>query len=126
MPGFSLVVLVGHLGSPAELKIAANGKPYTTFSVAVLETWLDKAQVRHNHTHWHQVILWGKTVAPLVPYLTRGRLVSVTGRLQTVPRPESKRGETYTQIIADRVLLLDRQKRDRDSSSEGTEDDVPF
>jgi single-strand DNA-binding protein len=143
MGTFNMVVLIGYLGRDAELRFTPGGQPVSTFSLATTDVWNDKSGHRQERTEWHRIVLWGKAAESLQDYLTKGKLVSVAGKLQT-RQWDDKDGNkrSTTEIRADRVVLLGSAPRgsngsDRHVSDEhvaaGTEpttqltdDDIPF
>lgn len=69
-------IISGRLGQDAELKELKNDTKLLTFSIANSRTYKDEEQ-----TSWINCNLWGKSAEALAPYLTKGKLVVVTGRL---------------------------------------------
>ncbi|GBQ42018.1 single-stranded DNA-binding protein [Komagataeibacter europaeus] len=77
-------ILMGHLGSDADIVTLANGKRKARLSVADSEGWRDAEGQWQERTHWHSVV----TFQPgLVDYLekhaTKGRLVYVEGAIRS-------------------------------------------
>jgi single-strand DNA-binding protein len=144
MSGLNVWIGIGHLGRDAELRYTPAGAAVATLNMACSETWTDKSGQRQERTEWVRVVLWGKTAEALSEYLTKGKQVSVTGKLQTRQWNDKDGNKKHTtEIRADRVVLLgggsgDRRfTRDAHVSDEeigrGTEptapltdDDIPF
>ena len=79
-------------------------------------------------TDWHDVLCWGKLAEFANQYVTRGRLVFVSGRL-TYRSWESKDGQRHrtAEIVASELVPLDRRpETDADATEGETPDDVPF
>lgn len=137
----NVVMLIGHLGRDAELRYTPAGAAVTTFSLATTETWTDKDNRRQEKTEWHRVVLWGKVASALAEYLTKGKQVYVSGRLQTREWKDKDGLRRFaTEVRADKVILLGGGQR-RDNGPEhvrdvevgsaadpgfGTDPDIPF
>src|SRR6516162_10003515 len=84
------VRLIGRLGQDADTKFTPNGTAVTSFSIATNRRWKDKQSDEWKEvTDWHKIVLWnGENVSQ---YLTKGKKVYISGRLQT--RSYDKDGE---------------------------------
>lgn len=101
------IFLIGRLTKDAELKETdENKKKYSKFSVAV-----DRERSKDKEADFFQIALWGKIAEALVPYLNKGKLVSIVGTLRS-SNYESAKGEKkyYTEILAEDIKLLERKK----------------
>ena len=144
MGSVNKVFLVGNLGRDAEPRHTAGGTAVCNFSLATTDTWTDKSSgQRQERTEWHRVVVWDRQAESLQPYLTKGKQICVEGRLQTREWNDRDGNKRYTtEIRADRITLLggrgdsgggrqDRQEPPAEvdgpgSSSELTDDDIPF
>lgn len=145
MGSLNLVVVIGNLGRDCELRYTPGGVAVATLNLATTETWNDKAGKRQEKTEWHRIVLWGKTAEALAEYLTKGKQVSVTGKLQTRQWDDKDGNKRYTtEIRGDRVVLLgsgNRQDNNRGghvrdeevgtaadpaTTSEFDDSDIPF
>ena len=145
MGSVNKVFLVGNLGRDAEQRHTAGGTTVSNFSLATTDTWTDKSSgQRQERTEWHRVVVWDRQAESLQPYLTKGKQICVEGRLQTREWNDRDGNKRYTtEIRADRITLLggrgdsggggrqDRQEPPAEvdgpgSSSELTDDDIPF
>ena len=65
---------------------------------------------RKNETTWFDVVTWNKLAETCNQFLVKGKKVYVEGRLRT-SNWEGQDGQKHyrTEIIANRVLFLDRQ-----------------
>ena len=98
---------IGHLGRDAELRYTPAGDAVATLNLACSETWKDKQGQKQERTEWVRIVLWGKTAEALQQYLTKGKQVCVTGRMQTRKWTDKDGMERYTtEIRGDRVVLL--------------------
>lgn len=92
------VMILGNIGSPAQTRTTAEGKQFTTFSVAV--TKRDKTAM------WFSVV--GRTSEALLPYLTKGRQVFVIGDLEA----SIFNGNIDLSIFADKIELCGKGNED--------------
>jgi len=101
------VILVGYVGQDPILRLTASGKAVGKLSVATNARWSDAAGHAHEHTEWHQVVVWGRLAENCHQYLTVGRQVCVEGALQT-RKYADKDGQprTVTEVVAQRVVFL--------------------
>jgi single-strand DNA-binding protein len=77
MPSFNKITIVGYLGRDAEQRFTPGGMAVASFSVATTEKRKDGEK-----TTWFRVSLFGKQAENIAPYLTKGKLVFVEGRLR--------------------------------------------
>jgi single-strand DNA-binding protein len=107
MGSVNKVILVGNLGRDAELRYTPGGAAVATLNLATTEVWNDKSGQRQEKTEWHRIVLWGKQAESLQEYLTKGKQISVEGRLQTRQWDDKDGNKKYTtEIKADRITLL--------------------
>jgi len=74
---FHTLVLVGNLGKEPEMRYTPEGKPVTSFSVAVSDGFGDNKK-----TIWFKVTAWERQAETCAQYLHKGSKVLVEGRLQ--------------------------------------------
>ncbi len=93
------VILIGRLGKDPEVRFTSSGKAVANFSLATDESYKDAQGAKQKKTEWHNLVAWGDTVEKFIqPYLHKGDLVAVEGKLQT--RSWEKDGEKkYTTEI---------------------------
>lgn len=78
------VVLLGRLGKDPEVRYTGSGAAVANFSLATDETYKDRSGEKQQKTEWHNIVAWGKTVEAFIqPYLHKGDLVYIEGKLQT-------------------------------------------
>ncbi len=78
------VLLIGRLGKDPEVRYTQSGQAVANFSIATDESYTDKSGEKQKKTEWHNIVVWGKTVEAFVqPYLHKGDLVYIEGKLQT-------------------------------------------
>ena len=101
------VQLIGRLTKePTTRYNAESGMAVARFTIAI-----DRLKTRNNQdpgADFPSIVCFGKTAENVEKYCGKGRLVGITGRIQTGSY-EGNNGKVYTtDIVADRVEFLDR------------------
>ena len=132
------VALVGRLTRDPEIRYTAdNQTPIAKFSIAVDRTYKREGQPTADFL---PIVVFGRSADNCGKYLSKGRLVAVSGRLQTRSWDDQDGKRRYiTEVIADEVDFLDRGSDTKGQGSEGIsdsdfsdfrpveeEDDLPF
>ena len=105
---------IGRLTKDPESRNTTTGKQVVSFSIAVDDPY------NKDHTNFFNVQTWGKQAEFCGKYLTKGRLVSVEGRLNHRKYTTNDgANRDCVEIVAERVQGLDRPKDD-DKTNEGT------
>jgi single-strand DNA-binding protein len=108
--------LIGNLGADPEVRYTPAGQPVANFRVATNRFWTDKKGEKQQSTEWHRIVVWGKLAELCGQYLTKGRQVYLSGRLQT-RQWDGRDGEKKytTEIVADQVTFLGGARKDGES-----------
>lgn len=132
------VALVGRLTKDPEIRYTAdNQTPIAKFSIAVDRTFKREGQPSADFI---PIVVFGKSADNCGKFLKKGRLVAVSGRLQTRNWDDQEGKRHYaTEVIADEVDFLDRGSDAKGQEIEGRsdsdfgdfhpaeeEDDLPF
>ncbi|SEF98724.1 single-strand binding protein [Caloramator fervidus] len=133
------VFLIGRLTRDPEIRYTAGtGIAVTTFTLAVDRPYVNQSGQRE--TDFIPIVCWRKLAELVANNLTKGRLVAVSGSIQTRKYQAQDGTNRYvTEVVADEVKFLDRPKeqagsfvQDEVASDEGDffpvdgEDDIPF
>lgn len=104
------IVLVGRLTKDSETKvIEGNEKVVTRFVLAVDRTFKNASGERE--TDFIPVVMWGKRGEIVSEYMTKGRMISVSGRLQTGSYEDKEGKKKYiADVIADEFQFVDSKK----------------
>lgn len=79
---YQYTVIVGNVGRDPELRYTPDGTAVCDFSVAVNEYWTDKqSNEKRERTTWFRVTCWRQLAETVHQYVTKGRQVLVTGRV---------------------------------------------
>lgn len=139
------VVLIGRLTKDPELRYTPGGVAVTSFFIAVNRNFANNQGERE--TDFIPIVVWRAQAENCAKYLNKGRLVAVSGRIQTrsYDTPDGQRRYTW-EVVADEVQFLDwgdanagrisePAARDNDvyggdipgfESIEGEDDELPF
>ncbi|SKA89564.1 single-strand binding protein [Clostridium sp. USBA 49] len=132
------VVLIGRLTRDPDLKFTpGKGTAVSTVTLAV-DNYFRKDAEGKKTADFIPVIVWGKQAENLANYMTKGKLIGVSGRIQT-RNYEAKDGTKryVTEIIADEVQFLEKgtgqgdsgvasQYEYIDSMTQEDGEDIPF
>lgn len=132
MANLNKVMIIGNIGTDPEMRFTPNGNPVTTFRIATSRVYTGSDGERKQETEWFTVVTWNKLAESCNQFLTKGRRAYVEGRLRTRAW-ESQDGQkrSRVEIVADRVLFLDRQAaaalgEDAKFEEEMEAEDLPF
>ena len=97
------VLLVGRLGKDPEIRFSGEGNAIANFSIATNETWKNKEGNQQEKTDWHNIVVFGASAEKYIqPYVKKGTLVSVEGKLQTRDWEDKDGNKRYTtEVVAD-------------------------
>ncbi len=103
------VVLVGRLVADPEVRYTPAGIPVAQLRVAVNR--ITKNESGEYESDFFNVVAWRRTAEFAQNYLSKGRLVSIDGRLQTRSWVDQTSGQKRTafEIVADNLEGLDRK-----------------
>jgi len=79
--GFNKVILMGNLTRDPETRNTPNGQSVTNFSLAVNRTWKGADGQQNEDVSYIDCVAWGKPGEIIAQYLSKGRAVLVSGRL---------------------------------------------
>ena len=101
------VVLIGRLTKDPELKFTpGNGNAVTTFTLAVDRRLPNKDGVRE--ADFIPIVVWGKQAESTANYMSKGKLIGVSGRIQTRSYEAKDGTRRYvTEVVAEEVQFLE-------------------
>ena len=142
--GLNRAEVIGRLGGDVTVNHLSNGGKVANLSIATDEGYLDKRTgERVDRTEWHRIVTFQPgLVDVLEKHATKGRLVYVSGKLQTRKWQSGEGEDRYsTEILivpGGRVQFLDKPKgngapapaaghdRPAPARSDDFDDDIPF
>ena len=132
MNDINKVIEIGRLVNSAAISYTSGGTCCARFSIAVNEGKKDAAGNWTDYANFFDVVLWGKTAETLKPYLQKGKLVAIEGRLRQDRWTDKEgRNRTSVNIIAENVQLLGGKNDGNGSqpvqtAQSGFTEDIPF
>jgi single-strand DNA-binding protein len=94
------VQLIGYMGKDPEVRFTTGGNAVANFSLATDESYKNNDGEKIKKTEWHNLVVWGKSVEAFVqPYLHKGDLIYVEGKLQTRSWEDKEGNKKYTTEI---------------------------
>ena len=132
------VVLIGRLTKNPELRFTpGTGLAVSTFTIAV-----DRRANKEGkkETDFIPIVVWGKQGENVANYMSKGKLIGISGRIQT-RNYEAKDGTKryVTEIVADEVQFLERSDNSSNTTPnnnnydngwsdpvDDSEEDIPF
>lgn len=105
----NVVALIGRLTRDPEMRTTTTGKSVCTFSLAVSKRI--KPQDGSPDADFFTIVAWEKDAEYVSNYLTKGRLASVEGRLQSRKYTASDNSQReVVEIVANSVQGLERPR----------------
>lgn len=101
------VVLIGRLTKDPELKYTpGTGAAVSTFTIAVDRRMSKNGQ---READFIRIVAWNKTAELVANYMSKGRRIGISGRIQTSTY-EGRDGEKKytTEVVADEIEFLDK------------------
>lgn len=100
------VVLIGRLTKDPELKFTpGNGTAVSTFTLAVDRRGSKDGQ---KEADFISVVAWGKTAELVANYMSKGKLLGVSGRIQARSYDAKDGTKRYvTEVVAEEVQFLE-------------------
>lgn len=107
------VILMGRLTKDPELRYTASNIPVCSFTIAVDRNFARQGEQRQ--TDFIQVVAWRNTAEFVSKYFTKGRMIAVSGSLQTRTWDDQEGRRHYvTEVVVDEAYFAD-SKRDNDN-----------
>lgn len=111
------VVLIGRLTKDPELRYTSSGVAVTSFFIAVNRNFTNNQGERE--ADFIPIVVWRGQAENCAKYLNKGRLVAVSGRIQTrtYDTPDGQRRYAW-EVVADEVQFLDWRDTNTGRTSE--------
>lgn len=125
------VTIMGRLVKDPELKIVGNGTSVVQFTIACDREYTSKGEERQ--TDFFDCTAWRGTAEFISKYFAKGRMIAITGRLQTRSY-ETKEGfsRKVTEIVVDKANFCGDKSTGSGSSApagkafEADPEELPF
>lgn len=139
---YQQLTIVGNLGADPVMRHLPSGDPVTNFSVATNRRWTNQDGSKGEETTWFRVAAWRRMAEVCHEYLSKGRLVLVTGRLipsenggPRIWQGQDGQSRASFEVTAETVKFLGGRNNGATLSQEGVqepevetgeEEDIPF
>jgi single-strand DNA-binding protein len=122
------VMLLGRLTKDAEIKTINEDKKVATFNLAVNRRFRKEGEPDADFIN---CVAWNKTAELIEKYITKGRQIAVSGRLNTRSYEDKEGSKRYvTEVIVDEIDFADSKKEEKSEEQQefftGETDDLPF
>lgn len=128
---------IGRLGKDPETRLMPNGDAVANFSIAVGESWKDRNGDKQEKTEWVRCVAFRKLGEIVGQYLTKGKQVYVSGKMQTRKWQDKEGQDRYSTeiVVSDMQMLGGGESRgggnyNAPAAAEQTpseyDDDIPF
>ena len=123
------VILMGRLATEPAVKTTKNGKKVCVFTLAV------RRRSAEDKTDFIRCQAWEKTAEFVAKYFAKGRMIALTGRLQTEHWEDNGQKKSIVQVAADNVYFTGEKAAQREDGhgkggfvelDETLEEDLPF
>ena len=106
------IIIMGRLVRDPELRTTQSGTPVTSFTLAVDRDFKSRDSGEKS-TDFIDVVAWRQTAEFVCKYFTKGRMISVDGRLQTRGwKDREGNNRVSTEILVDNAYFADSKKDD--------------
>ena len=112
------VFIEGRLVADPELRRTASGKPVTTVRIACARN--------SDSTDFFDVVAWNGSAENLCKFTKKGMRVIVDGRLNTREYEQDGKKRTATEIVADKVHIIDRIEKKQERTEVSEDEELPF
>lgn len=126
------VALIGRLTKDPELRYTTSGVPATRFTLAVNRNFTNSQGERE--ADFIPIQVWRGVAENCAKYLKKGRLVAVSGRIQTRSYEQDGQRRYTWEVVADEVQFLEwGEKKEQEQGEipgfipfEGDDSSLPF
>ncbi len=129
---------IGRVGRDPETRYSQSGDAITNITLAVDDSYKDKSGAKVDKCEWVNVTFYRELAEIAGEYLVKGRLVYVSGKIETRKYTDKNGVEKYsTSIIANSMQMLgskqgnsEQSERTKTETQSGgfndMDDDIPF
>ena len=114
------VNLMGRLTVDPELRRTANGTACCSFSIAVDRNTKEKT------ADFIRVVAWRGTAEFISRYFEKGKMIALTGRLQSRSYEKDGKKNTVTEVVAEEVFFAGSKHGNSEPASDGSPAEESF
>ena len=116
---FNQVILMGNLTRDPELRQIPSGQSVCSFSLALNRSYKNSGGDWQEATDYVDVVAWANLGERVAQYVTKGRPVLVTGRLQSRSWEQDGQKRSKLEVVASDVTFLGGRGGDGGNDSSG-------
>jgi len=105
--GFNKVVLMGNLTRDPETRTTPGGQSVTNFSLAVNRTWRGQDGQQQEAVSYIDCVAWGKPGEIISQYVTKGRPILVSGRLDQRSWEQDGNKRSKVEVVVEDFNFID-------------------
>jgi single-strand DNA-binding protein len=121
---FNQVILMGNLTRDPELRTTPNGQSVCSFSLALNRSYKGADGNWQEATDYVDVVAWTGLGERVAQYVTKGRPVLVSGRLQSHSWEQEGQKRSKVEVVAQDVTFLGGRTDNVSPTSNEVEDDT--
>jgi single-strand DNA-binding protein len=118
---FNQVILMGNLTRDPELRTIPSGQSVCSFSLALNRSYKGSDGNWQEATDYVDVVAWGPLGERVSQYMTKGRPVLVSGRLQSRSWEQEGQKRSKVEVVAQDVTFLGSPRGDGSAPAEPSE-----
>ena len=122
---FNQVVIMGNLTRDPDLRQIPSGQSVCSFSLALNRSFKDKEGNWQEATDYVDVVAWAALGERVAQYVTKGRPVLVSGRLQSRQWEQDGQKRSKLEVVATDVTFLGGRGESGDSGSGSDSNSAP-
>lgn len=119
---FNQVILMGNLTRDPELRTTPNGQSVCSFSLALNRSYKGSDGEWQEATDYVDVVAWAALGERVAQYVTKGRPVLVSGRLQSRSWEQEGQKRNKVEVVANDVTFLGNRGGGESAAPAGEED----
>ena len=98
---------IGRAAREPETRFTGNGQAVTNLTIACGEKFKNKNGEYEERTEWVPLVFWGKLAEIVAEYVTKGKEIYVSGRMQTRKWQDKDGNDKYTtEIVGEKMIML--------------------
>lgn len=113
--------VIGNITQDIEVRYTTGGSAVANFSIATNRSYRKQGSDEwQEEVAFHNIVVWGNDAESLSQRAGKGTRIYIKGRLQTRSWEDQDGKKNYrTEIIAEKIILLDRYERGAQDNSQG-------
>ncbi|GEM_PF-436367 len=113
--------LIGNIGKDPELRKTPQGTSVCTIRLATTEIFKNRNGERQEATDWHSIVLWDRLAEIAAELLHKSDKIFVEGKIRTRSFAKDGQRKHFTEIIANKMIILDRRNTNTEIDEENIE-----